>query len=157
MNYLTNYTAQRGVLTRLCRVLGIPLSEQGTGRKVPRHNNALRVSIFDYCLGPAWGDCTGGKNAAEFDQELIRMVDTLNMGHGFHLAAAQACIRAGKHQMKLGRADMAVTRDHRGKTIVRPMTHEHRMERFKAAEEFYAEARRYQRKHEEARRAPIER
>jgi hypothetical protein len=80
------------------------------------------------------------------------MVDTLDMRNGFELAAAQALIRAGKQQMRLGRADMAVMRDAKGKTVLRPMTHAHRMARFKAAEEFYAEARRYQQLHEEAAR-----
>lgn len=70
------------------------------------------------------------------------------MRNGYTRAVAQACIRAGKHQAKLGRADMAILRDAKGKTVVRPMTHEHRMARFKAASEFYAEARRYHQLHE---------
>ncbi|WP_157695939.1 hypothetical protein [Caballeronia hypogeia] len=86
-----------------------------------------------------------------FDQELARMVDTMEMRNGYNLAVAQACIRAGKHEAKLGRADMAILRDSKGRVTVRPMTTAHRTARFKAAEEFYAEARRYQQLHEEAR------
>lgn len=151
MNYLTDYTAQRRQLTRMCRALGLPLSEQGPGRKLPRHNNSLRVAIHDSCLGPDWGDCTDGKNAAVFDQELGRMVDTLEMRNGFELAAAQALIKAGKHQMRMARGSMAVVRDARGRVRMEPMTNEHRMGRMQAASEYYALAREYQAKHEAAR------
>lgn len=157
MSYLTDYHLQRRHLTRLCRVLNIPVSEQGPGRKVPRHNNALRVAIFDECLGPCWQDVTNGMNAAQMDQMLGRMVDTMEMRNGFELAAAQACIRAGKHQMRMARADTEFLHDAKGRIRMRPMTHEHRIARMQAASEFYAEARRHQREHEEATRAAEQR
>lgn len=157
MSYLHDYHLQRRHLTRLTRELGLPVSKQGQGRKVPMSNNELRVAIHDHCLGPYWnGDVTGGKNAAQFDQELGRMVDTLEMRNGFELAAAQALVRAGKHQMRMARADMAIIQDAKGRSCVRPMTHAHRMARMQAASEFYALAREYQAKYE-ASRAPVQR
>lgn len=148
MSYLRDYHAQRRHLTRLCRALGLPLSEQGPKRKVPLHNNLLRAHIHDHCYGPDWGECTGGMNAADMDRSLAHMVDTLEMRNGYALAVAQACIRAGKHETRMARADMAVVRDAKGRTVVRPMTHAHRMARYKAASEYYALAREYQAKHE---------
>lgn len=151
MSYLTDYTAQRRHLTRLCRELGLPVSKQGPSRKVPLHNNELRVAIHDACLGPDWGSCTDGKNAADFDRMLGRMVDTLEMRLGFELAAAQALIRAGKHEAKMARGSMAVLRGGKGRVRMGPMTHEYRMSRLQAASECYALAREYQSKHEAAR------
>lgn len=145
--YISDYNAQRRHLSRLTRELSLPVSRSNGKRKVPLSNAELRVQIHDACLGPDWGDLTQGTDAGRFDQELARMVRTLEMGHGFELAAAQACIRAGKHEMRMGRSDMEILRGANGRVRMRPMTHEHRMARFKAAEEFYALAREYQSAH----------
>jgi hypothetical protein len=119
-------------------------------------NNELRVAIHDACLGPDWGDLTQGTDAARFDQELARMVRTLEMGHGFELAAAQALIRAGKQQMQVSRGNTAILRDDKGRLRMRTMTHADRMARMQAASEFYALAREYQANYE-ARRATVQR
>ncbi|WP_244807902.1 hypothetical protein [Caballeronia zhejiangensis] len=153
MSYLSDYNAQRRHLSRLARALDLPLSRHNGKRRVPLGNDELRVSIHDACLGPNWDDVTDGQNAAQMDLYLGRTVDTAHMQNGYELAVAQACIRAGKHEARMARADMAILRDSKGRTVFRPMTHAHRMARFKAASEFYAAAREYQEKHEEARRA----
>jgi len=150
MSYLTDYNAQRRHLSRLARAVDLPLSRHNGKRRVPLGNDELRVSIHDACLGPDWNDVTDGQNAAQMDLRLGRMVDTAHMRNGYELAVAQACIRAGKQQAKLGRSDMAVLRDSKGRPYVRPMTHPHRMARFKAASDFYAMAREYQEKHQRA-------
>lgn len=150
MSYLTDYNAQRRHLSRLTRALGLPVSGHNGKRRVPLGNNELRVSIHDACLGPDWKDVTDGQNAAQMDLRLGRMVDTAHMRNGYELAVAQACIRAGKHEARMARADMAILRDSKGRTVCRPMTHEHRMARMKAAADFYAAAREYQSAHERA-------
>ncbi len=155
-SYLTDYNAQRRHLGRLTRELGLPVSRSNGKRRVPLSNNELRIQIHDACLGQDWGDLTQGTDAARFDQELGRMVDTLEMRNGFNLAAAQALIRAGKQQMQVSRGNTAILRDDRGRLRMRTMTHADRMARMQAASEFYALAREYQAKHE-ASRAPVQR
>jgi hypothetical protein len=111
-SYLKDYHAQRRHLSRLTRALGLPFSRQGPTRKLPLSNNELRVGIHDACLGPDWGACTDGRNAAAFDQMLGRMADTLEMRNGFNLAAAQALIKAGKWAMAGARAAHARGKPH---------------------------------------------
>ncbi len=157
MSYLKDYNAQRRHLSRLARALDLPLSRHNGKRRVPLGNDELRVSIHDACLGPDWNDVTDGQNAAQMDLRLGRMVDTVHMRNGYELAVAQACIRAGKHEVRMARAGMAILRDSKGRKVFRPTTHAHRMARLRSASEFYALAREYQSKHEEARRAPEQR
>lgn len=157
MRYLREVGLQRRNLTHLARQLGISLTRHNGKRRVPLGNDDIRIAVHDACLGPDWGACTNGLNALQIDTALRHMVDTMQMRNGYELAVAQACIRAGKHAARMARADMAILRDSKGRTVFRPMTHAHRMARFKAASEFYALAREYQSKHEEARRAAVER
>ncbi|WP_250501886.1 hypothetical protein [Caballeronia sp. AZ7_KS35] len=137
MSYLRDWGLQRRHLSKLAKQLDLSLFRHNGKRRVPLGNDEVRVAIHDTCLGPQWGDCTGGMNAADMDRSLARMVDTMQMRNGFNLAAAQALIKAGKWA-KAG----AVAAHANGRPYAYVMS------RLQAASEFYALAREYQAKHE---------
>ncbi|BAO86004.1 hypothetical protein [Caballeronia cordobensis] len=140
MSYLRDWGLQRRYLSSLAKQLDLPLTRHNGKRRVPLGNDEVRVAIHDTCLGPKWGDCTDGKNAAQMDMGLGRMVDTMQMRNGFNLAAAQALIKAGKWAKEGASAAHANGRPHA-----------YVMSRLQAASEYYALAREYQAKHEAAR------